>query len=76
MSAHNYFKLSYTLTIDAFTRLKQILQSRKVSKAIKLRVFKAYIEPIYLYNSELWTLTKSMEGSIDVFQRKQYRKLL
>ena len=64
------------LTIDAFTSLKHIFQSRKVSKVIKLRVFKAYIEPIYLYNSKLWTLTKSMEESIDIFQRKQYRKLL
>ena len=33
-----------------------------------------YIEPICLYNSETWTLIKSMEESINAFQRRIVRR--
>ena len=32
------------------------------------------VEPIFMYNSELWTTNKSHEMSIDAFQRKLIRK--
>ena len=43
---------------------------------MKLRVFKGYVESIFLYNSELWTLTRKLENTIDTFQRRQLRKIL
>ena len=33
-----------------------------------------YIKPIFLYNSETWTLTKSMEESINAFQWRIVRR--
>lgn len=41
-----------------------------------LRVFKAYVESIFLYNAEIWTLTKTLEDSIDSFQRRLIRKVI
>ena len=32
--------------------------------------------PTLLYNSELWTLTKDLEDSLDIFQRKLLRRML
>ena len=43
---------------------------------LKLRAFKAYIESVFLYNSELWTLNKRLENVIDVFQRRLFRRIL
>ena len=40
------------------------------------RIFSAYVKSIFLYNSEIWTLTKKLEEDIDVFQRSLLRKLL
>ncbi len=31
-----------------------------------------YIASIFLYNSELWTLTETLQNSIDSFHRKIY----
>ena len=39
-------------------------------------VFHALIESIFLYNSEVWTLTKGLECEIGVFQRKILRYIL
>ena len=36
-------------------------------------IFSALVESIFLYNSEIWTLTKKLELEIDVFQRKLLR---
>ena len=34
------------------------------------------MESIFLYNSEIWALTKTLENDIDVFQRKLLRNIL
>ena len=61
---------------SAYCKLKPILTSRRTSLGVKIRVFRALIESIFLYNSEIWTLTKGLECEIDVFQRKLLRYLL
>ena len=57
------------LAIDAFKTLNQIFDSRKMSNTVKIRTFNAYVASVFLYNSELWTLTKKLE-------RRQLRKIL
>ena len=42
----------------------------KLTINLKLKLIDTYIEPIFLHNSETWTLTKSMEDSINAFQRR------
>ena len=41
---------------------------------IKIRILKFYIESVFLYNLELWTLTKLLVNKIDIFQRGVCRK--
>ncbi len=41
-----------------------------------MRIFNAFINSVFLYNSELWTLTKKLENEIDVFQRHLLRRIL
>lgn len=64
------------LAIIAYNKLNHIFSSKKVSLKQKQRIFNAYVESIFLYNSEIWTLTKKLEEDIDIFQRSMLRKLL
>ena len=41
-----------------------------------MKIFNAYIKPVFLYNSELWIATKSLENEIDIFHRKLLRNIL
>ena len=64
------------LAIDTYKTLEHIFNSSKISNSIKIRTFQTYVTSVFLYNSELWTLTKKLEEEIDIFQRKQLRKIL
>ena len=64
------------LAIDAFKTLHNIFDSRKISNAVKIRTFNAYVASVFLYNSELWTLTKKLENAVNTFQRRHLRKIL
>ena len=41
-----------------------------------MRTFTAYSSTIFLYNSELWTLTETLEKQINAFQRKLLRRVI
>ena len=64
------------LANNAFCKLKVVLLSKKISTSVKLRVFKCYIESIFMYNAETWGLTSTQENEIDTFQRKLLRIIL
>ena len=64
------------ITIGVYRKLENIFKSRKIGNEIKLKVYKTYICSVFLYNSEIWTLSKTMEEDIDIFQRKQLRSIL
>ncbi len=46
------------LTIAAYNKLKKILERRRVSIKMKIKVKNTYIKNIFLYNSEIWSVTK------------------
>ena len=48
------------LTHDNYHALESILKSKLVSESVRIRIFRAHIECIFLYNSELWTLTNTL----------------
>ena len=48
-------------------------KSKRLSASHKIRIYKTYIEPILLYNSETWVLTTTLEKSLDSFHRKLLR---
>ena len=62
-----------SLSLNALTNLKEIFQNKRLSRRTKVRAFEAYITPVFLYNSELWTLTKTLGNQIDSFQRRILR---
>ena len=58
------------LTISALRNLNKILKSDKSSIKLKSRTFDAYAFSIFLFNSEIWTITKCDENIINAFQRR------
>ena len=59
-----------------YSTLQKCFESKHVSEEIKLRLFTTHLESIFLYNSELWTMTKSNEEQIDSYHRRQLRKVI
>ena len=64
------------LTHDNYHAFESILKSRLVNQSVRIRIFRAYIESIFLYNSELWTLANTLERSIDSFYWRLLRKVI
>lgn len=61
------------LTISVMKKYNYIFKSRRISNDYKIRVFKSYAGSVFLYNSEIWSLTSTLEKKIDAFQRRQLR---
>ena len=64
------------LAIAACDNLKDVFYKNKNSTAVKMRCFQAYVAGIFLYNSEVWTVTEQLSHKVDVFQRNGLRKIL
>jgi hypothetical protein len=62
--SENDLKVRKSLAWKACNKLDKIWKSN-LQKEIKLQTFKALIEPILLYGSETWTMTRAMEKNID-----------
>ena len=62
------------LTWAAMAKLRQIRKNADIPTLET--IWKSLLEPIFLYNSELWSLTKTREKKVDVMQRKFIRILL
>ena len=60
----------------AYTHYKHILTDRKLDMKTRMRVFNAYVTSVFMYNTEIWTINKKTEHTIDVFQRNLYRMML
>ena len=48
----------------------------KITIKLKSKIFNSTIKPIFLYNSELWALSKSEENQIYSFQMRHLRYML
>ena len=64
------------LTMISMQKLKHLWESRHVSLGRKLRIFNSCIKSIFLSQSELGTLTASLEEQINAFQRRLLRNVL
>ena len=64
-SSENDYKIRKALTWSACNKLHKIWSSRLLSSDLKIKVFQTCIEPILLYGSETWTLTKKQETRLD-----------
>ena len=71
-----YIKRRKALANNAYASVKNVYSNREISLETKLRIHNALIESIFLYNCEVWTLTKKHEREIDIFQRILLRRTL
>ena len=63
-SSEKDFQIRKALAWAACNKLKTIWKSN-IKKKIKERLFLATVESVLLYNSETWTMTKTMEKRLD-----------
>ena len=64
------------LAISNYNKMKNILENKSTSMKTKIRIPKVYIESVFLYNSELWTLTRLLVKEIDIFKRDVIKKII
>ena len=64
-------KRTKILAIKAAKQLKIIFNNKKLTSETKMKAFRAYVEPVFLYNCEIWTITPSQAvKTINKFQRR------
>ena len=60
----------------SFSKLANIMKSRKASMNIKRKVHTGYVLPVMVYGSETWALKKAHMELLSVAQRKMERTML
>ena len=62
------------LAITAANQLKITYDNKKLTPETAMKAFGAYVEPIFLYKYEIWTITPSQAvKTINAFQRRLLR---
>ena len=64
------------LTIDSMREMKYIYKSKAFSMQMKVRTFEAFSASVFLYNSELWTLTATLKKKMDSFHGRMLRQAI
>jgi hypothetical protein len=54
---------------------QKILQSKLMSRKIKMKLYKTLIRPVVVYGCECWILTESIKQKLLVFERKILRRI-
>ena len=60
------------LAMNVVNLMKEIFFG-DISMKVKVCSFNCYVSSVFLYNCEAWTLTKTLENTIDSFQRRLLR---
>ena len=61
---------------DAMTKLDSVLKSRGMTLPTKVRLVKAMVFPVVMYECESWTIKKAEHQRIDAFELWCWRRLL
>ena len=69
-------KMRIALGWAAFSKVANIMKSRKASMNAKRKVHNAYVLPVMVYGSETWTLKKAHMELLSVAQREMERIIL
>ena len=64
------------LTLSSIQAFQYIYNSKRIGMDLKVRTFNVYSASVFLYNSELWTLTDTQLNNIDSFHRRLLRKVV
>ena len=65
-----------TLALNSLQHFEHIYKSKRISIKVKIRTFNTYTPSIFLFNFELWTLTETLQDSIDFFQHRLLRRVI
>jgi hypothetical protein len=52
-----------------------MLKSKNIRRSVKMQIYKTLKRPVVTYGSETWTLTKSDENLLRIFERKILQKI-
>ena len=64
------------LAVNAMKTLTEAFKSHTLLLSTKLKIFESYVQSIFLYNCELWAITKTIAEQIDSFHRRLLRDVL
>ena len=65
------------LSNAALSKLTNVwIRGDKIKRKTKLKLYRALVKPVLLYNCGTWALTKSEEEHLDAFHRTQLRRVL
>jgi len=59
----------------AYAANQHMLTSKIIKRSAKMQIFKTLIRPAVTYGSETWTLTKSDENLLRIFEREILQKI-
>ena len=63
-SSEHGFEIRKAMAWSACNKLK-LIWSSNLTRNLKIRLFRATVESVLLYNSETWTINKSLQRKID-----------
>ena len=52
-----------------------LLKNKNITRKTKITIYKTIIRPVVTYGSETWTLTKSAENMLNIWERKVLRRI-
>ena len=61
------------LTLNAMKKYEHIFKSNHIENSLKIRTFQMYIGSVFLYNTEIWAVNKTLNNKIDSFHRRILR---
>ena len=64
------------LALQAMNKLRDVWNSPKIDTGRKVRLYKAYVQSVLLYNSSAWASSKTIDKELDRFQRRMIRRML
>lgn len=59
-----------------FAQLRPVWQSRKLTRRIKLKIFRSNVKSVLLYGCETWKVTKTISQRLQVFVNRCLRQIL
>ena len=76
LNSTNDFKIRKIAAWKAATKLHRVWRSTVIGREVKVKLFLATVESVLLYNATTWTMTKSLEKSLDGTYTKLFRYAL
>ena len=76
MDTQEDIKRRKQLANNALRKLSHVFEDKHLKVKTKVRVFRACVESVFSYNSELWTTNKTTSNKIDSFHRRLLRRAI